>query len=127
MPESELPGEIARASICLGVFGTSDKAARVVPNKVFQCAAAGRAVVTAATPAMTGAFGDAFVTVPVGDPTALADAVRELRGAEAPGRRRARPSGVRGAVLRSRARRTTRPNPRRPPPPPPPTGVSKPP
>jgi Glycosyl transferases group 1 len=80
MPESELPGEIARASICLGVFGASDKAARVVPNKVFQCAAAGRAIVTAATPAITGAFGDALVTVPVGDATALADALRELRG-----------------------------------------------
>ena len=47
VPEAELPAEIAAASICLGVFGTSDKAARVVPNKVFQCAAAGRAVVTA--------------------------------------------------------------------------------
>ncbi len=83
MPEAELPAEIARASICLGVFGTSEKAARVVPNKVFQCAAAGRAVVTAATPAVNNAFGDALVTVPVGDPQALADAIRKLRG---PGR-----------------------------------------
>jgi glycosyltransferase involved in cell wall biosynthesis len=80
VPEADLPDEIAHASICLGVFGTSDKAARVVPNKVFQCAASGRAVVTAATPAVINAFGDALVTVPVGDPTALADAVRGLRG-----------------------------------------------
>jgi glycosyltransferase involved in cell wall biosynthesis len=62
------------------VFGASDKAGRVVPNKVFQCAASGRAVVTAATPAVTNAFGDALVTVPVADATALADALRELRG-----------------------------------------------
>jgi len=80
VPEAALPEEIAHASICLGVFGTSDKAARVVPNKVFQCAASGRAVITAATPAVINAFGDALVTVPVGDPTALADAVRALRG-----------------------------------------------
>ena len=80
VPESELAREIGRASICLGVFGTSDKAARVVPNKVFQCAAAGRALVTAATPAIETAFGDALVTVPVGDEHALADAIRSLRG-----------------------------------------------
>ena len=80
VPESELPREIALASICLGVFGASDKAARVVPNKVFQCAASGRAVVTAATPAVTNAFGDALVTVPVGDAEALAGALRDLRG-----------------------------------------------
>ncbi len=80
VPESDLPEEIAQASICLGVFGTSDKAARVVPNKVFQCAASGRAIVTAATPAVINAFGDALVTVPVGDPIALAGAVRDLRG-----------------------------------------------
>jgi len=80
VPEAALPEEIAHASICLGVFGTSDKAARVVPNKVFQSAASGRAVITAATPAVINAFGDALVTVAVGDPSALADAVRELRG-----------------------------------------------
>jgi len=82
MPEAELPAEIAKSSICLGVFGTSEKAARVVPNKVFQCAAAGRAVITAATPAVINAFGDALVTVPVGDPEALAAAIRKLRGPE---------------------------------------------
>jgi len=80
VPERELPDEIAHASVCLGVFGISDKAARVVPNKVFQCAAAGRAIVTAATPAIRTAFGDALVTVPVGDPAALADALRSLHG-----------------------------------------------
>jgi glycosyltransferase involved in cell wall biosynthesis len=80
VPEAELANEIARASICLGVFGTSAKAARVVPNKVFQCAAAGRAIITAATPAIETAFGDALVTVPAGDAHALADAIRELRG-----------------------------------------------
>jgi glycosyltransferase involved in cell wall biosynthesis len=80
VPEATLAGEIAHASICLGVFGTSDKASRVVPNKVFQCAAAGRAVITAATPAVETAFGDALVTVPVGDASALAAAIRRLRG-----------------------------------------------
>jgi hypothetical protein len=80
VPETALAGEIARASICLGVFGTTDKASRVVPNKVFQCAAAQRAVITAATPAVETAFGDALVTVPVGDAPALAAAIRKLRG-----------------------------------------------
>ncbi len=80
VPEERLLDEIAGASMCLGVFGTSDKAGRVVANKVFQCAAAGRAVITADTPAVARAFGDALVTVPVGDPAALADAIRRLRG-----------------------------------------------
>jgi glycosyltransferase involved in cell wall biosynthesis len=80
VPECELPDEISRASICLGVFGTSDKASRVVPNKVFQCAAAGRAIVTADTPAIRTAFGDALVTVPVGDAGALAESLRSLHG-----------------------------------------------
>ena len=113
VPESELPAEIAKSSICLGVFGTSDKAARVVPNKVFQCAAAGRAVITAATPAVVNAFGDALMTVPVGDAPALAEAIRKLRGPErlavaARGR-----AAFEAALLRGRARRRPRGDPHR--------------
>jgi len=42
----ELPVEINKADLCLGIFGTSDKAARVVPNKVWQCLRCGKKVIT---------------------------------------------------------------------------------
>ena len=61
----------------LGIFGTGPKAQRVVPTKVYQGLAAGCAVVTAQTPA-AGTLGDAVVSVPPGDPQALADALRHL-------------------------------------------------
>jgi glycosyltransferase involved in cell wall biosynthesis len=79
MPFEQLPREIASATICLGIFGTTDKARRVVPNKVFQCLAVGRPVVTGDTPAIRGAFTPAQVaTSAPGDPTALADTIRRL-------------------------------------------------
>jgi glycosyltransferase involved in cell wall biosynthesis len=79
LPLEQLPGEIARAAVCFGIFGTSDKAQRVIPNKVFECVAMGRPVITADTPALREAFGaDELVLVPAGDPRALADAVRRL-------------------------------------------------
>ena len=37
--ETELPALVASHHVCLGIFGTGDKALRVVPNKVFQGAA----------------------------------------------------------------------------------------
>lgn len=77
-PLSEVPREIAAASLCLGIFGTSAKAKRVVPNKVFECLAVGRPVVTADTPAIRAAFSDEVETVPPGDPDALAEKVRSL-------------------------------------------------
>jgi glycosyltransferase involved in cell wall biosynthesis len=50
-PLPELPERLASADAILGIFGTSDKALRVIPNKVYQGLAIGRAVLTAATPA----------------------------------------------------------------------------
>ena len=76
---TELPAIIEQSAVCLGIFGTSEKAGRVVPNKVFESLAVGRAVVTADTPAMRLAFrADEIATVPAGDPTALAQKLREL-------------------------------------------------
>ena len=80
VPREEVVAEIVRGSLCLGIFGTSEKALRVVPNKVFECLAVGRPVVTGDTPAIRSALtADVDVAVvPPGDPKALADAILEL-------------------------------------------------
>jgi len=74
----ELPDLVAGHDVCLGIFGTTPKAGRVVPNKVFQGAAAGCVVVTADTPPQRAALGEAAVYVPAGDGAALAAALQGL-------------------------------------------------
>lgn len=76
----QLPHELYRASCALGIFGTSAKAARVIPNKVFQALACGTPVVTADTPAARELLrdGESALLVPPGDPQALADALRRV-------------------------------------------------
>jgi len=73
-----LPALVAEHDVCLGIFGTGAKAARVVPNKVFQGAAAGCAVVTSDTAPQRRALGNAGVFVPAGDVGALAVQLRCL-------------------------------------------------
>ncbi|MDX9715855.1 MAG: glycosyltransferase [Thauera sp.] len=51
-----LAGRIEESDIVLGVFGTTGKALRVVPNKVYQALAVGRPVITGDTPAFDGRF-----------------------------------------------------------------------
>jgi glycosyltransferase involved in cell wall biosynthesis len=80
VPAAELPALVAEHDVCLGIFGTGAKALRVVPNKVFQGAAAGCAIVTSDTPPQRRVLADAAVLVPPGDPEALAGALRRLAG-----------------------------------------------
>jgi glycosyltransferase involved in cell wall biosynthesis len=76
-PEA-LPYLVASHDVCLGIFGDSPKALRVVPSKAYQGAAAGTAIVTSDTPPQRHALGDAAVFVPVADPHELAAALRAL-------------------------------------------------
>ena len=63
-----------------GVFGAGAKAQRVVPFKVVHALAAGRPVITADTPAVSGWLdgSGACFTTPAGDPAALARELTEL-------------------------------------------------
>ncbi len=85
---------MSEADVALGIFGTSEKAGRVVPHKVYQSLALGVPTVTRRSAAVMEYFrdgrdgrdgrggpdGEALVTVPAGDPAALARAIEELKG-----------------------------------------------
>src|SRR5262249_3917449 len=78
VPLQEMPREIASASLCLGIFGTSAKAGRGVPNKVFECLGAGRPIATADATAIRDALAGQVAVVPAGEPEALAAEIRAL-------------------------------------------------
>lgn len=80
----ELPALIADADVCLGIFGTSGKASRVIPNKVFQCLACRRPLITRDSPAIRELVPEPSTLirfVPAGDAVALAEAVLSIRSA----------------------------------------------
>jgi glycosyltransferase involved in cell wall biosynthesis len=75
-----LPDELATAGCALGIFGTTAKARRVIPNKAFQALATAAPLITADTPATRELLvhEESALLVPPGDPDALAEAVRRL-------------------------------------------------
>jgi glycosyltransferase involved in cell wall biosynthesis len=75
-----LPSELRRAGCALGIFGSSEKALRVIPNKVFQALACGAPVITTDSPAARELLADreSALLVPPGNPEALAAAVTRL-------------------------------------------------
>ena len=79
--EHELPNWIAWADVVLGIFGATAKAARVVPNKVYQAMAMASAIVTRDSPALRWlADGEEIaLLVPPADADALAAALHTLR------------------------------------------------
>ncbi len=81
LPYADLPARIAKADILLGIFGVSEKAARVIPNKVYQSLASARPVITrqsAAYPDQTTGEPRGLVDIEAGDPEALAFTVERL-------------------------------------------------
>jgi glycosyltransferase involved in cell wall biosynthesis len=80
LPLDDIPRQIAEATVCLGIFGESDKAHRVVPNKLYECLAVGRPVVTADTEGARSAFTTAEVAMVAADPASLAAELRRLVG-----------------------------------------------
>jgi glycosyltransferase involved in cell wall biosynthesis len=69
-----------RAGCALGIFGTTPKARRVIPNKAFQALACGTPLIASDTPAARELLvdGESALLVPPGDPAALTEAVRHL-------------------------------------------------
>jgi glycosyltransferase involved in cell wall biosynthesis len=56
LPMNELPNRIASSDICLGIFGRTEKAGRVVPHKIFQAMGMRKPVITGRTPAVEEFF-----------------------------------------------------------------------
>ncbi len=80
MTPEELALKIQQADICLGIFGDTVKAGNVVPNKIVQCAAMGKAMITRDSEAIRHYFQDQtdLILVPAANAEALCEQIKVL-------------------------------------------------
>mgnify|MGYP001560599504 CR=1 FL=1 len=76
-PLEELARLLRNADLALGIFGTTDKAARVIPHKVVDAVACGVPVLTQDSPAIREKYQDhpGVILCPPGDPATIARAI----------------------------------------------------
>jgi glycosyltransferase involved in cell wall biosynthesis len=88
IPFERLPARLRRADVALGIFDAGEKAARVVPNKLYQSLACGVASITGWSPPVAALLQDGVsaLLVPPAAPCALADAIEQLSDAALRGR-----------------------------------------
>ncbi|MEW5766484.1 MAG: glycosyltransferase family 4 protein [bacterium] len=81
LPPEELVDHIAEADVCLGIFGDTDKAARVIPNKVYECMAMAKPVITADSPASREFLtdGENCLFCRLADSSSIAEAILRLK------------------------------------------------
>jgi glycosyltransferase involved in cell wall biosynthesis len=81
VPLHKLSTFINLANVCLGLFGNSSKARKVIPTKIFEYSAMKKPIISAETPAIKELFShkkNIFLCEPE-NPNALANAILELK------------------------------------------------
>jgi glycosyltransferase involved in cell wall biosynthesis len=81
VPYNELPNYVAKADVCLGIFGETEKAKRVIPNKAVETLAMRKPLITGDSPAAREILTDRenCILVPMANPKALAEAILRLK------------------------------------------------
>ena len=81
MPLTDLPHYLRSCDVALGIFGTSDKANRVIPHKVYDAVGCGVPVITASNNAIGEMFtdGNEVFLCNTGDAQSLADAIMRVK------------------------------------------------
>jgi len=77
----KLPNYIAKADVCLGIFGETEKAQRAIPNKAVEALAMEKPLITGDSPAAREILKNRenCILVPMANPKAIADAVLTLK------------------------------------------------
>ncbi|MBI4065710.1 glycosyltransferase [Candidatus Kaiserbacteria bacterium] len=80
LSQEALVKKIAEADVCLGIFGNTLKTQRVIPNKVYECLAMKKPVITADTPAARELLSDRDVCfVKTADSASLAEGILRIK------------------------------------------------
>ncbi len=84
MPYEKLISMIKSADVCLGIFGATAKAAKVIPNKIIDYLACGRPTISGRNAELEACFADRqdIIYCRMGDAGDLASKIREARGAD---------------------------------------------